>query len=265
MTKAIFEFHRGQLPLLISVPHAGTEVPPELQHRFTSVGQRLPDTDWHVDRLYDFARGMGASLLIANYSRYVVDLNRAPDSRPLYERAPTSPVCAAVTFTGESIYLSNQTPTAAEVRDRVETYWRPYHTQLEAELKRIREQFGYALLWDAHSVASEVPGLFEGVLPELNLGTRDAASCPKRIGDALLDLLTDDGEYGAVLDGRFKGGYITEHYGRPSEKVFAVQLELAQRAYLEEGAHPDWQPDRAGRAQELIARLLGKYLKLAET
>jgi len=265
MSKPNFEFHRGPLPLLISVPHAGTEVPDELQHRFTSVGQRLPDTDWHVDRLYDFARDMGASMLIANYSRYVVDLNRAPDSHPLYETAPTSPVCTAVTFAGESIYLTDQAPTPAETRERVETYWRPYHVQLAAELERILERFGYALVWDAHSVASEVPGLFEGVLPEFSLGTRDAAACPKRIGDSLLDLLTDDGEYGAVLDGRFKGGYITQHYGQPSRRIFAVQLELAQRAYLEESAHPDWQPDRARRVQDLIARLLGRFLKLAET
>jgi N-formylglutamate deformylase len=264
MTKPIFEFHRGPLPLLISVPHAGTEVPDELRHRMTSVGQRLPDTDWHVDRLYDFVRDMGASMLIANYSRYVVDLNRAADSRPLYDSAPTSPVCAAVTFAGESIYVPDQTPTAAEIQTRVETYWRPYHTQLETELQRIVDRFGYALLWDAHSVASEVPGLFEGVLPEFNLGTRDGAACPKQIAESLLDVLTGDGEFGAVLDGRFKGGFITQNYGQPSRKIFAVQLELSQRAYLDEGPHPDWHSDRARRAQELIARLLGKFLKLAE-
>ena len=264
MMKPIFDFHRGPLPLLISVPHAGTEVPDELRHRFTSVGQRLPDTDWHVDRLYDFARDMGASILIANYSRYVVDLNRSPDSRALYDAVPTSPVCAAVTFTGDSIYLADQAPAPAEIRERVESYWRPYHAQIEDELQRMVDQFGYAVLWDAHSVASEVPGLFAGVLPEFNLGTRDGAACPRHVGDALLQLLTEDGEFGAVLDGRFKGGYITEHYGSPAQKIFAVQLELAQRAYLDESAHPDWQPDRAYRAQELIAQLLGRLLKLAE-
>jgi N-formylglutamate deformylase len=265
MTKPIFEFHRGPLPLFISVPHAGTEVPHELQHRFTSVGQRLPDTDWHVDRLYDFARDMGASIMIANYSRYVVDLNRGPDSAPLYDTSPTSPVCAAVTFAGESIYQSDQTPTPEEVRHRVKTYWIPYHAQIEAELQRIKAQFGYALLWDAHSVASEVPGLFAGVLPEFNFGTRDGQSCPKHIAEALLQVVTEDGELGAVLDGRFKGGYITQHYGRPAQRIFAVQLELAQRAYLNESVHPDWRPDRAHRAQELIARLLGKFLKLGES
>jgi N-formylglutamate deformylase len=262
--KQIFEFHRGTLPLLISVPHAGTEVPDELFHRFTSVGQRLPDTDWHVDRLYGFAREFGASMLIANYSRYVVDLNRAPDSAPLYESVPTSPVCATVTFSGDSIYLADQAPTHAEVTKRIEMFWRPYHQQLEAELQRLRALYGYAVLWDAHSVASEVPGLFAGVLPEFNLGTRDAAACPKHIGDALLKLLTDDGGFGAVLDGRFKGGYITQNYGRPLQQTFAVQLELAQRSYLEESTAPDWHDDRARRAQELIVRLLTKFLKLAE-
>jgi N-formylglutamate deformylase len=262
--KQIFEFHRGRLPLLISVPHAGTEVPDELWHRFTAVGQRLPDTDWHVDRLYDFAREFGASMLIANYSRYVVDLNRGPDSAPLYESVPTSPVCATVTFAGDSIYLADQAPHQAEVGKRIEMFWQPYHQQLEAELQRLRALYGYALLWDAHSVASEVPGLFAGVLPEFNLGTRDGVACPKRIGDALLKLLTDDGEFGAVLDGRFKGGYITQHYGRPLQQTYAVQLELAQRTYLEESAAPDWNEDRAHRAQELIVRLLTRFLKLAE-
>lgn len=258
--KPIFDFHHGPLPLLISVPHAGTGVPDALLHRFTSVGQRLPDTDWHVDRLYDFARDMGASVLVANHSRYVVDLNRAADSRPLYETQPTSPVCAAMTFGGESIYVADQTPSAAEVQQRVQTYWQPYHEKIEMELQRIREQFGYALLWDAHSVASEVPGLFEGVLPEFNLGTRDGAACPKDIADSLLRVLTDDGEFGSVLDGRFKGGYITQNYGRPSERIFAVQLELAQRAYLDEGPHPDWSADRAARAQALVSRLLEAFV-----
>jgi N-formylglutamate deformylase len=263
--KPLFDFHSGSLPLLISVPHAGTTVPDDLLHRFTSVGQRLPDTDWHVDRLYEFARELGASLLVANYSRYVVDLNRAPDSNPLYETSPSSPVCAAATFAGESIYVGDQSPDREEVQARVATYWRPYHAQIEAELRRMHERFGYAVLWDAHSVASEVPALFAGVLPEFNLGTRDGAACPPAIANGLLDLLTEDGEFGAVLDGRFRGGYITQNYGRPAQRTFAVQLELAQRAYLEEGTHPDWRVDRARRVQELIARLLTKFLKLSES
>src|SRR5918999_2733109 len=202
----IFDFHQGSLPLLISIPHAGTFVPEPIAQRFTLAGGYLADTDWHVDKLYEFARELGASIVKANYSRYVVDLNRAPDSMPLYASNPTSPVCPTETFAGAFIYMAGHEPDDAERAQRIDDYWRPYHTRIARELERIRAQHGRALLWDAHSIASEIPGLFEGVLPEFNLGTRDGASCPREIGEALLDIVTGDGQFGAVLDGRFKGG-----------------------------------------------------------
>lgn len=257
----IYDFHRGTLPLLISVPHAGTFVPEDIARRFTLAGGHLADTDWHVHKLYDFARELGASMLVANYSRYVVDLNRASDSTPLYVSNPTSPVCPTMTFDGEPIYVAGGEPEDAEVRARVEQYWRPYHERLAAELQRLREQYGYALLWDAHSIASEVPSLFTGVLPEFNFGTRDDASCPRSISDPLLDLVTTDGKFGAVLNGRWKGGYITMHYGRPEERVFAVQLELSRRVYMDEAAGTGWEPSRAQSAATLISQLLSRYLK----
>lgn len=256
-----FDFHRGTLPLLISIPHAGTEVPEALGRRLTALGRELPDTDWYVHQLYAFARELGASIINAHYSRYVVDLNRAPDSSSLYVADPTSPVCPTLTFTGEPIYMSGRQPAAEEISSRISEFWRPYHDQIAAELARIKAQHGSALLWDAHSIASEVPGLFAGVLPEFNLGTRDNASCPREIGDALLEIVTSDGKYGAVLNGRFKGGYITHHYGRPADKVYAVQLELAQRTYMNESPRGGWQPERAQTVAELIAQLLARYLK----
>jgi N-formylglutamate deformylase len=259
----IYEFHRGTLPLLISIPHAGIEVPASIAHRFTSGGARLPDTDWHVDKLYAFALELGASVIKANYSRYVVDLNRSSASTALYASDPTSPVCARQTFGGDSIYMSGHEPSAAEIGERIEQYWRPYHERLERELAGMRAQYGRALLWDAHSIASEVSGLFAGVLPEFNLGTRDHASCPREIGNALLEVVTRDGKLGAVLNGRFKGGYITLHYGQPAQGTYAVQLELAQRAYMDETSHLTWEPQRAQSAAGLIAQLLERYLQLA--
>jgi N-formylglutamate deformylase len=258
---SIFDFHQGALPLLISVPHAGIALPDELRARLTEQGRALPDTDWHVHRLYSFARALGASMIVANYSRYVVDLNRSPDSASLYAGNPTSPVCPTHTFAGAPIYMSGRELRSEEVPARIEQYWRPYHDHIERELEGIRDRHGHALLWDAHSIASEVPGLFEGVLPEFNLGTRDHASCPKPIADSLLELVTRDGKYGAVLNGRFRGGYITQHYGRPAEKIYAVQLELAERTYMDESNPTRWDDVRASSAAEIISRLLARYLK----
>jgi N-formylglutamate deformylase len=256
----VYEFHRGTTPLLISIPHSGTELPEALAHRLTVVGRGVPDTDWHVDKLYDFARGLGASIIKANYSRYVVDLNRSPDSASLYVGNPTSPVCPTETFGGSFIYMAGQEPDDREIAARIEQYWRPYHDRIAVELMALRTAHGRALLWDAHSIASEIPSLFAGVLPEFNLGTRDGASCPRGLGDELLDIVLRDGEFGAVLNGRFKGGYITDHYGKPADGVYAVQLELARRAYMNEQLEQMWEAQHAQRAQVLIEKLLRKYL-----
>lgn len=256
----IYEFHQGSLPLLISIPHSGTELPEALAHRLTVVGRGLPDTDWFVHVLYDFARELGASIIKANFSRYVVDLNRSSDSASLYVGNPTSPVCPTETFGGGFIYMAGHEPEDGEIAARIDKYWRPYHERIATELAALRAAHGKALLWDAHSIASEIPGLFEGVLPEFNFGTRDGASCPRDISEALVQIIARDGEFGAVLDGRFKGGYITDHYGKPANGVYAIQLELARRAYMDEAVEQVWDAQRAQRAQALISRLLAKYL-----
>jgi N-formylglutamate deformylase len=256
----VYDFHRGTSPLLISIPHSGTELTDEIAHRLTVVGRSVPDTDWYVHVLYDFARELGASIIKANYSRYVVDLNRSPDSASLYVGNPTSPVCPTETFGGSFIYMAGHEPEDREIAARIEKYWRPYHDRIATELAELRTQHGRALLWDAHSIASEIPGLFAGVLPEFNLGTRDGASCPRAMSEALLQIIKTDGEFGAVLDGRFKGGYITQHYGKPANGVYAVQLELARRCYMNEAPEHVWDAQRAERAQALISRLLSKYI-----
>jgi len=255
-----YNFHRGSLPLLISVPHAGTIVPDEIARNLTGVARSLPDTDWHVDRLYGFAEDMGASILRATYSRYVVDLNRSPDSASLYANNPTSPVCPTHTFAGEPLYREGAEPDDAQIADRLERYWHPYHQCVAEELWRIRSEHGFALLWDAHSILSHMTTLFEGELPAFNLGTRDDASCPRAIGETLLQILESDGRYSAVLNGRFKGGYITAAYGRPADRVFAVQLELAQRTYMDESTPSNYDPVRARDAISCIQQLLTTYL-----
>ncbi|HEX7375042.1 MAG TPA: N-formylglutamate deformylase [Steroidobacteraceae bacterium] len=256
----VYDFHPGTRPLLISIPHAGTEVPADIQRRFTAAGRQLADTDWFVDRLYGFARDLGASIISARYSRYVVDLNRSSDSSSLYPGAPTSPVCPALTFDGRPIYAEEQQPHAAEIGERVQHYWQPYHARIAAELEDLRHRHGAALLWDAHSIASSIPALFTGRLPEFNFGTRDDASCPQDIARSLRSTVEQDGRYSSILNGRFKGGYITEHYGRPALGICAVQLELAQRTYMDEASVPAWSAERAQPAADLIARLLGRFL-----
>lgn len=258
----LFTFHTGSLPLLISIPHAGVEVPADIQRRFTAAGRDLPDTDWYVDQLYEFAKDMGASIIKANLSRYVVDLNRSPDSQPLYQSNPTSPVCPSLTFGGDAIYAGAE-PDPSEIRQRVDAYWKPYHRRLADELERIKAKHGRALLWDAHSIASELPALFDGLLPAFNFGTRDHASCPEHIARSLVQLVEEEDVFTAALNARFKGGYITLHHGRPENNVYAVQLELAQRTYMNEVPRGQWERDRASAAALRIERLLQNFVQLA--
>ncbi|MEQ8206079.1 MAG: N-formylglutamate deformylase, partial [Woeseia sp.] len=233
MSDPVFTFHEGSTPLLISIPHDGREVPESIVSRMTDAGRALPDTDWHVARLYEFAKTLGASLIIARQSRYVVDLNRPAADVPLYEGRVSTGLCPAKTFGGELIYRDAAAVAADEQAQRIKQYWRPYHAQIELTLDRLKQRHGYALLWDAHSIASEVPTLFAGELPVLNLGTFDGKSCSQHIRRELAGF-ADRSPFSAVCDGRFKGGFITRHYGRPENAVHAVQLELAQRSYMNE-------------------------------
>lgn len=231
----IFGFHQGDLPLLISVPHDGRALPDEQRGRMSDEALALPDTDWHVAELYGFARELGASMIVASYSRYVVDLNRPASDASLYEGQVATGLCPQYTFAGEPLYRDGSAVARDEVASRIDTYWRPYHDKLAAVLSRLRDRYGYALLWDAHSIASRVPRLFDGELPILNLGTFDDSSCDPGIARALHDIASRS-PFDAVLNGRFKGGYITRRYGNPSKNVHAVQLELAQRAYMDESS-----------------------------
>jgi N-formylglutamate amidohydrolase len=258
----IYRFHEGNTPLLISVPHDGREVPDGQRARMTGPGLELPDTDWHVARLYDFARRLGASIIVANYSRYVVDLNRPVTDDAMYEGQVATGLCPRYSFAGEPLYLDDEAVSGDEVDQRVERYWRPYHERLEATLGRILARHGQALLWDAHSIASRVPRLFDGELPVLNLGTFDDRSCDSLVSAALLQAAMDS-PYSAVLNGRFKGGYITRHYGAPERGVQAVQLELAQRAYMDEHSR-DYDSARASQLSDSLSRLLETFLAVVQ-
>jgi N-formylglutamate amidohydrolase len=252
--------YEGDLPLLISVPHDGCHVPKDIRDRMTSVGLGLPDTDWHVAELYDFARDLGASMQIANYSRYVVDLNRSATDEVLYPGKVVTGLCPLKTFSGDDIYATGDI-TDEEKDGRIANYWQPYHARLESTLASLRAQHGYALLWDAHSIPSIVPRLFDGELPELNIGTNTGKSCAAAIELAVVGA-AEAGPYSMAVNERFKGGFITRHYGDPGKDVHAVQLEIAQRAYMDE-ATTEFDAEKAGRLRLTLCRLLETFLNAA--
>ncbi|WP_027080498.1 N-formylglutamate deformylase [Luteimonas mephitis] len=251
----IFTLHQGTAPLLVSVPHDGTRLPADIAARLTGSARRVPDTDWHIARLYAFARDLGASMIVPLHSRYVVDLNRAEDDVSLYPGQNTTGLCPIVQFTGEPLYLEGGEPDEAEVRARVDRYWRPYHDALRDELARIRAMHGRAVLWEGHSIRGELPFLFDGRLPDLNLGTAGGTSCTPALQARLERVLASQGDYDFVANGRFKGGHITRHYGDPANGIDAVQLEISQRAYMDEDSYA-YDEGKAARVQALVRRLL---------
>ena len=256
----LLTLRRGRAPLLVSVPHDGAAIPPGLAARMTPQARRSPDTDWWMSRLYGpIAEALDASLIVPTHSRYVVDLNRPPDDTSLYPGQNTTGLCPTVRFDGGPVYRDGQAPDAAEVRARVERFWRPYHAALAGELDRLHGLHGRVLLWEGHSIASTLPFLFDGELPHLNLGTANGASCRPATEAALRAALAAPG-FSWVVNGRFKGGFITRHYGRPAEGVEAVQLETAQRAYMAEageGRKPgDFDPRRAAPLQRRVQALI---------
>ena len=252
----VFTLHRGTAPLLVSLPHDGSAVPGAIAARLTDSARAVPDTDWHVSRLYSFARALGASILVPRYSRYVIDLNRSPDDVSLYPGQNTTGLCPVVQFSGAPVYLDGQVPTPDEVTSRTETYWRPYHAALAAELQRIHAAHGRVVLWEGHSIKGELPFLFDGRLPDLNLGTAGGTSCSAATQDRLETILAAQPHYDWVVNGRFKGGYITRHYGDPAHGIDAVQLEISQRIYMDEETFA-WDDALAQGAQSVIRALLG--------
>jgi N-formylglutamate deformylase len=260
MPADVFRLHRGEAPLLVSLPHDGTGLPEGFAARLTPSAARLPDTDWHIARLYAFAEALGASVIVPRHSRYVVDLNRAPDDSALYPGQNSTGLCPLEQFSGEPIYREGQALSADEVATRIETYWRPYHEALAGELDRLRARHGQVLLWEGHSIRGTLPFLFQGRLPDLNLGTADGASCTPSRQARVVAALADAGDYDHVVNGRFKGGYITRHYGAPAAGVDAVQLEISQRTYMDEATFA-WDEARArqlqARLRDVLAAALG--------
>lgn len=258
-----YRFQAGTAPLLVSVPHAGTHLPAGLADRMTAAGRGLADTDWHVDRLYDFLGDLGASVVVATHSRYAIDLNRDPAGKPLYPGASETGLCPVSSFDDAPLYQAGQEPDAVEIEARREAIWQPYHDCLAAELAAIKERHGLAVLWDAHSIRSAVPRFFDGRLPDLNIGTANGKSAESGLVAAVTAAAEAAEDFSHVLNGRFKGGFITRAYGRPEHGIHALQLELSQITYMDERPPYTFHHDLAGRVRPVLRRMLEACLSWA--
>ena len=256
----LYSCTRGTTPLVLSIPHSGLRVPESVAAGITAEARALPDTDWRVDELYDFAPDLGATVLKAHYSRYVVDLNRPPDGASLYPGQAVTSLCPVTLFNGRPVYVSGHEPDDTEIEGRRAQFWDPYHHRLEAELKQACEQYGKAILYDCHSIATVVPLLFNGRLPALNLGTNRGLSCAPDIQDrAALEVAASG--YTHALNGRFIGGFITRRYGRPLRGRHALQMEIAQDAYMD-GARPEsYNRQKAATLKSCLRRILETLLE----
>lgn len=251
-----FRLHRGSAPLLVSIPHMGTEVPQDLRGDYVPRALEVEDADWHLDRLYAFARELGASMLQPVVARYVVDLNRPPDDTPMYPGASNTELCPTRFFTGEPLYRAGFALPAEEKARRRAQWWQPYHQALQDELQRLKNEHGHVLLWDAHSIRAEIPWLFEGRLPDLNIGTADGRSADASVTAAVAAAAARHPGFTHVVNGRFKGGYITRQYGRPAEHVHAVQLEMGQHLYMRDAPPWNYEPERAARIEPVVRAMV---------
>jgi formiminoglutamase len=263
---------RGTVPLVVSLPHTGTTIPADIARRLDSRWLAQKDTDWYVERLYTSAVVLGATVLRTRVCRTVIDVNRDPSGRSLYPGRATTELCPTTTFDGEPLYKSGHEPTAEEVADRRVRYFDPYHATLAEELTRLRAAHERVVVYDCHSIRSVIPRLFAGELPHFNIGTDSGKSCAPRLTAAVEAVLADT-DYTRVTNGRFRGGYITRHHGRPAAGVHAVQMELAIRGYLREPIGPvdksNWPPayddSFAAPMRDTLRRVLEACLAFAQT
>jgi len=266
------QVRRGSAPLIVSFPHTGTEIPPEIEARLVSPWIGRKDADWWTERLYDFAGQLGATLVRTTVSRTVIDVNRDPSGASLYPGQATTELCPTTTFDGEPLYQDGMAPGAEEIARRRNAWFDPYHAALAAEINRLKAGHGAVVLYEAHSIRSLIPRLFDGPLPHFNVGTNSGASCDTALA-AGVEAACDASGFSRVTNGRFKGGYTTRHYGRPEAGVHAIQMELACRGYMDDPAGPPtpetwptpYDPDRAGPMRAALTNVLQACLSFART
>ena len=254
---------QGDSCLVLAMPHTGTWVPDELWKDLNDRGRRLADTDWHLDQLYGDLTP-GATIVGANFHRYLLDANRDPSGESLYPGQNTTGLCPLTDFDGLPIYREGREPDLAEVERRTKAWHTPYHTALANELARVRARHGIVVLYDCHSIRSHIPFLFEGALPDFNIGTNNGLTCAPAMAAAIAKICANAANYTSVLNGRFRGGWTTRHYGRPEQGMHAIQMELAQSTHLEAEAAPfAYSPEKARGLRVHLKTVLETLIELA--
>lgn len=260
----MIEVTRGDGPILLGLPHTGTDLPPGIVARLNERGRALADTDWHIDRLYNGLRD-DVTMVRTPIHRYVIDVNRPPGGESLYPGQNTTDLCPLTDFDGNPIYRAGQSPGEEEIADRRARWHAPYHAALSTELERIRQIHGCAILYDCHSIRSVVPRLFHGKLPDFNIGTNSSTTCRPAVEKTVENICRTAPGYSLVVNGRFKGGWTTRHYGRPEAGLHAIQMELAQSTYMEEAPPWAWDDAKAARLRTHLSRILNTLYDLVAT
>ena len=253
---------QGNSPIILGQPHGGTFVPDDIFKRLNARGQGLDDTDWHINRLYD---GLleHSTVVQSHIHRYVIDPNRDPGGVSLYPGKNTTTLVPTTNFDGEDIWREGQEPTSEEIQVRKEAFHRPYHDALGAEIDRVVAKHGVAILFDCHSIRSEIPFLFQGQLPAFSIGTNNGETCDPTIESAVTTICANAARFNHVVNGRFKGGWTTRHYGQPKKGVHAIQMELAQRTYMTETTPWMFDQSSADRLREHLGEILHSLETLA--
>lgn len=257
----MIEVTQGNSPIVLGLPHTGTDVPAEIWETLNNTGRALADTDWHIHMLYADL-GLDLTRVRTSIHRYVADVNRAPDGANLYPGQNTTGLCPLTDFDGVPIYRERLEPDADEVARRIKTYHAPYHTALSTELQRVRDKHGVAILYDCHSIRSVIPYLFDKTLPDFNIGTNSSTSCALSVERSAYTRCRASVEYSCALNGRFKGGWTTRHYGQPSENIHVIQMQLAQSTYMEDTAPWTYRAEKAERLRPILYRILSDLIEL---
>lgn len=257
---SFLEISRGEGPLVLGLPHTGTDLPDDIAARLNDAGRALADTDWHVHKLY---AGLAPEVTTVRTSihRYVIDVNRDPAGVSLYPGQNTTGLCPVTDFDGCPIYRDGQGPDTEDIEHRRRAFHEPYHEALAAELDRVHRRHGFAMLYDCHSIRSRIPFLFEGRLPDLNIGTDLGRTCARDIEAIVSEKCVTAGGYSATLNGRFRGGWTTRHYGHPEKGMHAIQMELAQETYMTEAPPWNYDPPRAHRLRAVLSDILDSLIR----
>ncbi|MEM9103466.1 MAG: N-formylglutamate deformylase [Pseudomonadota bacterium] len=263
-----FYFKRyGELPILVSMPHSGIVIPHSIRDKMLSNAQMSVDTDWYLDKLYRFVFELPLSVLMAKYSRYVIDLNRDPSGKSLYPDQNTTELCPTTQFDNSPIYINSEKPDQGEILRRIQAYWQPYHRFMADQLEKMQKKWGVALVFDAHSIAHQVPRFFSGHLDDINWGSNAMSSCAPELIEMIKSVETSP--FTNTFDGRFKGGYITRHYGQPNKHIHAIQLELSQLTYMREAnikknIKPKFLPEKSKPLQAYLKKIFQVLIQWIE-